>query len=228
MNIGFYGHSSCSYRSDDSLIDLLASKLNSNIVNIGVRQGSEERVLYELKKTKELDLAIIFHCPSNFLFLPGCDRDFKLDSNFHNRASYIWNINEIQGISDKMGFHQQHHKKFIEKFETVSKFVQAMTTFKAYFFDPDLIMNRYYGSLVQIDQYLIAKKINAIHVVANRSAMPDWFKFQSGIVDLEIADLTEKYKSASSDWFVNGITEEGNIIIANKLYQLIIDNGFNK
>ncbi len=228
MNIGFYGHSSCSYRSDDSLIDLLASKLNSNIVNIGVRQGSEERVLYELKKTKELDLAIIFHCPSNFLFLPGCDRDFKLDSNFHNRASYIWNINEIQGISDKMGFHQQHHKKFIEKFETVSKFVQAMTTFKAYFFDPDLIMNRYYGSLVQIDQYLIAKKINAIHVVANRSAMPDWFKFQSGIVDLEIADLTEKYKSASSDWFVNGITEEGNIIIADKLHQLIMDNGFNK
>lgn len=228
MNIGFYGHSSCSYRSDDSLMDLLASKLDSTISNIGVRQGSEERVLFELKKTKDLDLAIIFHCPSNFLFLPGCDRDFKIDSSFHRRASYIWNINDIQELSDKLGFHQEHHKKFIEKFETISKFVQAMTTLKTYFFDPDLNMNRYYGSLTQIDQYLLAKKINVIHIVSRRIPLPDWFKFQSGIVNTEIAELTEQYKSPSSDWFVNGITEEGNIIIADKLYQLIVDNGYIK
>jgi hypothetical protein len=228
MNIGFYGHSSCSYRSKDSLIDLLAAKLDSEIVNIGVRQGSEERVLFELKKTKDLDLAIIFHCPSNFLFLPGCDRDFKIDGKFQSRASYIWNINEIQDMNEKLGFHQEHHKKFIEKFQTINKFVNAMTTLKTFFFDPDLNMNRYYGSLSQIDQYLLAKQINTIHVVSNGLPLPDWFKFQSGIVDQSIPELIEEHKSSSSDWFVNGLTETGNVLIADRLYQLIVDNNFVK
>lgn len=228
MNIGFYGHSSCSYRSKDSLIDLLAAKLDSEIVNIGARQGSEERVLFELKKTKNLDLAIIFHCPSNFLFLPGSDRDFKLDGRFRSHASYIWTINEIQDMNEKLGFHQEHHKKFIDKFETVNKFVNAMTTFRSFFYDPDLTMNRYYGSLLQIDQYLLAKQINAIHVLSDGLPLPDWFKFKSGIVDETISNDIEEHKSASSDWFVNGLTETGNNVIAEKLYQLIIDNDFVK
>jgi len=228
MNIGFYGHSSCSYRSEDSLIDIVAAKTKSNIVNIGVRQGSEERVLWELKKTKNLDLAIIFHCPSNFFFLPDCDRDFKLDSKFTNKAEYIWNIMDLKEMTDKNAFHQEHHRRFVAKFKSITKFVSAMNVFRTYFYDPDLVMNRYYGSLIQIDQYLLAKKINAIHVVSNRLPIPTWFKFQSGIVNEEIASLTEEYKSSTSDWFVNGVTADGNKIIADKLCQLIIDNKFLK
>lgn len=228
MNIGFYGHSTCSFRSEESLIDIIAKKTKSNIVNIGVRQGSEERVLWELKKTKNLDLAIIFHCPSNFFFLPGCDRDFKLDSKFTNKAEYIWNVMDLKEMNDRNHFHQEHHRRFIAKFKTITKFVSAMNTFRSYFYDPDLIMNRYYGALIQIDQYITAKKINTIHVLSTDLQIPSWFKFSSGVIDNDIAAMAEPHKLATSDWFVNGLTEEGNILVADKLYELILANDFLK
>jgi hypothetical protein len=89
-------------------------------------------------------------------------------------------------------------------------------------------MNRYYGSLVQIDQYITAKKINAIHVVSDDLQIPSWFKFTSGVIDRDIAEIIKNNQSTISDWFVNGLTDEGNALVAEKLYEIILNNGFLK
>lgn len=211
MKIGFYGHSSCAYRSEDSLIDLVAQNLSGVIVNTGVRQGSEERILFELKKTKELDLAIIFHSEPQYLFLPGCDRDIGLNSLTELRIGYLfenWDKN----------FFQTHHKKFVDKFKDPETFYNLITEYRKFLYHPDLQNNRFYGSLIQIDQYLTSKNIPAIHIV-NKS-IPNWFKFSSGIVDTSVNDLIRSNSTSQSNWFVNSITKEGNQLVAKRLTEL--------
>ena len=209
-NFGYYGHSNCAYRSPDSLVDIVANNFSAEIINIGVRQGSEERILYELKKTKNLDLAIIFHCPPSFLFLPNSDRDIGIISTSQSKAEYMFNKwNQ---------FAKLHHKKFIEKFGSADEFWAAVQTYKNYFYDPDLQLNRYYGALIQIDSYLTARQIPCIHIV---DTVPNWFKFTSGIVDYSINDIIKQNQVRHGDFFVNCVTKEGNRLIANKLIELV-------
>ena len=69
MNIAFYGHSGCAAPNHpESWLNLLCTKLNFKMTNYGSLQGSEERILYELKKTRKLDLAIIFHSYYSYTF----------------------------------------------------------------------------------------------------------------------------------------------------------------
>jgi hypothetical protein len=250
-NVGFYGHSSCAYRSDDSFIDMLAQRLNFKIKNIGVRQGSEERVLYELKKTKGLDLAIIFHCPHDHIFLPECDRDFAVGMNFEKKVRYVWRDGKekqklpadwadydiekhvivgktidrwaqrpLEELTSSQDFHNEHHKKFMAKFGSPETFIDAIKIYRKYFEEPDLIMNRFSGALVQIDQYLQFKNIKAIHIVGNNITLPPWFKFQNSLVDDVIPDILDKH-DVGNVFFVNNIDKEGNLLVADRLEQLI-------
>jgi hypothetical protein len=216
-NIGFYGHSNCAYRSDDSLIDILANNIGSTIVNTGVRQGSEERILFELKKTKDLDLAIIFHSEAQFIFVPNADRDISIKQITNSKSNYIF--------ADHLNtYHQIHHKKFVELFKNPEELEAAVHYLKTYFYHPDLQLNRFYGSLIQIDQYLTTKRIPAIHVVSPNT-IPNWFKFTSGIVDTEIIQLVKSHALIAGEWFVNIINKEGNRAIAKRLQEIIEDNG---
>jgi hypothetical protein len=212
MNVGFYGHSNCAYRSDDSLIDILASNLHANIVNIGVRQGSEERILFELKKTKQLDLAIIFHSQPHLIFVPNADRDLSIKQITESKSNYIFK----EHLDD---YHKQHHKKFVEVFKTPEELQSAIESLRSYFYHPDLQLNRFYGSLIQIDQYLLSKNIPAIHVVIPNS-IPSWFTFKSGIVDTSIMKMVNDYKVPHEEWFVNMINKEGNKVVAEILTAL--------
>jgi hypothetical protein len=54
---------------------MLQDHFNAKIVNSGCTHCSEERILFELKKSKNLDLAIIFHSRVDCMFVPGWDRD---------------------------------------------------------------------------------------------------------------------------------------------------------
>lgn len=220
MKIGYYGHSNCAYRSEESFLDIFAEKIKAEIVNTGVRQGSEERILYELKKTKKVDLAIIFHSYPNYLFLPGSDRDFDLKSIINRHAEHIWDSFEIAKISSGWEFHLEHHKKFTDKFQTLENFVDVLNSYKEYLYDPDLHLNRYYGALIQIDQYLKSKNILSVHIV-EKDYLPNWFRFMSGVVDSSILEIISNTRLTENDkWCANGITADGNRLVADQLYKI--------
>ena len=213
LNIGFYGHSNCAYRSEDSLIDLVATALNANVVNIGARQGSEERILFELKKTKCLDIAIIFHSQPHFVFIPESDRDISMKQLTSDKFDYIFG--DITNI-----YHRTHHKKFVELFKNSEELKRATHYLKTYFYHPDLQLNRFYGSMIQIDQYLLKKSIKAIHVIS-KNDMPGWFSFESGITDDSVISLIDQHPLKHNETFANVMTREGNKAVAKRLLELI-------
>jgi hypothetical protein len=216
MNIGFYGHSNCAYRSPESFLDIVATHYNGKIVNTGCKQGSEERILFELKKTKKLDVAIIFHCHHSALFIPESDRDIHLDVSIQ-RAKDLFRTDHLDSE-----FTLEHNPKFNQLFKTNEHLYSAIDTYKTYFYHQDLVLNRYYGALLQIDQYLSFKNINTVHVLDDKCVIPNWFKF-SGCVDTEIMSIADR-EIAKNPFFVNCISKEGNKLIADKLINLIDAN----
>lgn len=212
MNIGFYGHSNCAHRGEHSFLDIVANKFNGTVVNTGVRQGSEERILYELKKTKNLDLAIIFHSRPSFVFLPNSDRDLEFNNVKEHRIQYL--LNEFE-----KDFTSKLSPIFKKEFESTEYLKHVVELFQKHFYNPDMILNRYYGSLMQIDKYLLDKQIPCIHIL-EKDSLPKWFSFQTGIVDFSIMKIVEKHKLEYGKYFVNIITKEGNLEVADKLSQM--------
>jgi len=205
MNIGFYGHSNCAYRSSESFLDIVANHYAGKVVNTGCKQGSEERILFELKKTKNLDVAVIFHCHHSSLFIPHADRDIHINSVDEARTQNL--------------FTKQNNTKFSTLFETDENLYSSIETYRNYFYHQDLMMNRYYGALIQIDQYLSFRNIKHINVVDKSCAIPSWFKF-NGYVDNEIMQTAER-TIQKNPFFVNCISKEGNKLIADKLISII-------
>jgi hypothetical protein len=225
MKIGFYGHSNCAFRSQDSFIDIIAKNLNAEIVNTGVRQGSEERILFELKKSKDLDLAIIFHSRPSFLFLPNCKRDMALGLGKINQSRLKYLLEEKQ-IPEE--FQTSNNTSLKSEFKDLEYLKNVLESYQAHFYNPILVMNRYYGALLQIDRYLEDKKIPCIHVLEKETVTPNWFTFKSGIVDFSIMEIVTENPVNYGDFFVNLITKEGNLKVADKLLimikELLVDN----
>lgn len=219
MNIGFYGHSNCAYRSNDSFLDLVADHFNATVVNTGVKQGSEERILFELKKSKNLDVAVIFHCQSSSLFLPECDRDIDLKSFDFAKAENLFQNSQLDSE-----FTKTHQPKFREVFKTDDTFFNVVCNYKEYLHHPDLMMNRYYGALIQIDQYLSSRDIFAIHILEKKLPIPAWFKFSSGIIDYQIMTIVNTCP-AKNPFFANAITREANYLISTLLINIITARG---
>jgi len=226
MNIHIFGHSVC-YRATKrdpipTFTDMLAEKYNIPDEHIlATTFSSEERLLYYLKKSKNVDLAIIFHSLPGSLFVPTISRDFgeKMKTNtesdlwtkkyFDNRVQYFENPDSKNAEPSDLDF---------EEFKT------AYSLYLKYFVTPDLIKNRYYGALIQIDQYLTYKKIPAIHCVL-KECVPAWFTFSSGIVDLDLAEPGNHRGpyACSNQHTVNSVTPTGNRHIFNKLVEYIDD-----
>lgn len=213
MNIGFYGHSNCAYRSEHSFLDLVAQHYNGKVVNQGCKQGSEERILFELKKTKHLDVAVIFHSHHNALFIPDSDRDVHAIDVTYDRATNMFQSHLDNEFSNK------HNPKFRNLFQTDGNLFDAIDAYKKYFYHKDLELNRYYGALIQIDQYLSFRNIKAIHVVHDSCAIPSWFEF-NGYVDETIMQICEQ-EVAKNPFFVNCVSQYGNRLIADKLIEII-------
>ena len=205
MNIGFYGHSICSWSGTKfgykSFIDQIAEKYSANIVNIGSLQGSEERILFELKKTKKLDVAFIFHSYPKFVFIPKCDRDISIKSVPENKAKQFWRpFNEGLGVEgegnptepsqEEFEKYFQDYGNFKDVFKTSEEYIIAMKSYKSYFYHPDLVTNRYQSAAVLIDQYLIGNNIKAYHSIDKRF-YPNWMDFKSGPVEHELAELRD-------------------------------------
>lgn len=274
MNIGIYGHSLCSwYRQQDfNFISKLKSHYNATIQHHAVAQGSEERILFKLKKTKDLDLAIIFHARPESIFVPSWDRDccsmdrenlkhkikdLTLDDfnrdvdtkftqeqlNFFkkipNLASYevllAQNINDESQLENLVNEWNNGNTQLIKKWldsynnkEFYHDLFNALELNKKYLFHHDLQRSRYYGSLMQIDQYLLYKEIPVVHCIGNSSWYPNWFEFKSGIIENSIYKFNQyneyKVTSEESD---NSINTSGNSEIFRLLIPLI-DQAFEK
>lgn len=216
MNIGFYGHSNCAYSSPDSFLDIVAGRLSANLVSKGVRQGSQERILFNLKKTRNLDVAIIFHSEPGYTFLPNCDRDIDLTNISKRRMETVFRQEEWNG-----SFLANYNPSFKEHFKSLEAVVNTATVYRDHLYHPDAVLNRFYGALLQIDRYLVDRSIPCVHVLSYSNAIPDWFKFSSGIVDYTVMDLCQKYKTERDQFFVNTVTREGNLAVANRLITLI-------
>jgi hypothetical protein len=219
MNLYIIGHSSCRRQKPGQqphFIDMLFEKYNlvdeclHQVANI-----SEERILYFLKKTPKMDVAIIFHGRPSSVFVPTIDRDFNLDNmgetwiNSKNTIAYYPNRDQSLFTSGQTPPYQLVTQGEIRK---------AYDAHEKYFFTRDLQRNRFLGSLLQIDQYLTSKKIPVIHCPF-KNTIPSWFNFSSGIVDYELANLQDYTIRETDMW--NHISPEKNIYIANKLIEYI-------
>lgn len=242
MKIYFFGHSATKGRMEPifpkTFFNLVYDYFSlPNSVNIlengdyedghtlsrGFIKCSEERILFFLKKTKidpENDIVIIFHGDPNFVFCPSLDHDFrnsaidKWDRDYYEEKDK--NFIQYENFKDKLP------KDYYEGTDINWRDVETLlNTNLKNFYHIDLQFNRYYGALIQIDQYLRSRKIPVIHCI-HKEYIPSWFKFSSGIVDTELIEI--QYNSDYSISYAkssNGINEEGNKIIANKLTKYI-------
>jgi hypothetical protein len=280
--IGVFGPSLAKWdhKQEFSYITKLKNYFDAEIVYTGVAQASEERLLFTIKKTKKLDLAIVIHTMPDFVFVPSIDRDFNTLDN----ASLISKIpdGDTKEFFSKLG-HSDLPTSFIELWEkipntmcfsilkdlklvpdlwpennkefdrsTLDAFIkddidfvrkkmrekshmvddiefwielfESFRLFRKYLYHHDLQMNRYYGALIQIDQYFTAKKIPVVHCCYRKEWFPSWFKFESGVVDWTICPMQHE----SSEWYIrdqnlseNSVNPDGNKIIFEKLLSLI-------
>jgi hypothetical protein len=148
------------------------------------------------------------------LFIPESERDLHARDLTRERADHLLNVENLDNDFTKF-----HTPKFKDLFGSTGKLIEVYETYKQFLYHPDLELNRYYGSLLQIDQYLLYKQVKTIHVLADSCAIPEWFKF-SGVVDNSIMKLIQQHPQ-TNPFFVNCITKEANILVANKLIDII-------
>jgi len=201
-NIVILGHSIASWSGYDiygqkSFIDLLVEQLNYNLLAIGVREGSEERILQTLKKQKDLDIAIIFHSRAKHLYLPGCDRDVVINKIDKSKCDYLIKIsNPIR-----------------EKFKDSNTLHRFINEYNQYLNDPSVQNDRFIGALLQIDQFCFHKGIKCIHIPLTDN-IPSWFNFASGNCKPHIQEIANTHLEKG---YPNGLSQQGQNVLAELL-----------
>lgn len=225
MNIGFYGPSTvCWHNSTNntSFIDQISKHFAAQVVNVGVPQGSEERILFDLKKTRKLDIAVIFHTLPRYIFLPMCDRDVSLDCVKPRKAQLLWTESDPRKVPDLEKFKHEFFRYggIAEKFTTVEEFVEAMGIMREYFYHPDLQTNRYQGAMLAIDSYLASLDIPVFHAVVPAHT-PQWLMPKSGTVNTELSGWNWTLVNNQNPHNPNNLTAEQNTQIAHILIDWI-------
>lgn len=271
MKIGIFAHSIARCKSNDSTswVDKIAKHYDANVQNYTTTMCSEERILFNLKKAKDLDLAIIFHAKPRYMFIPAWHRDVDtldqdtitikagMDLKQILRQENIMSEQQLEAVSiEQLQYMLQdfykipdnavysvlqslnhdeaaqlldqgnichEFKQFIaqhtDKVAYYSDLVQCLLLNKRFMFHVDLQNSRHQGAMVLIDQYLTAKQIPAVHCVL-KHGVPDWFTFQSGVVDYELAGFQREHKNRNGI-SSNSISEQGNQLLFKKMVELI-------
>jgi hypothetical protein len=217
MHIEFFGSSITASGKDhnrfETFKDLILNDYKAVSFNIDHALCSEERILYNLKKTGEIDIALIFHSSPKEVYWPNFSRDFTY-------------------MDEERRLNQVNYKSLYSYLQPESlgkaKSLHLLDMFYDYFYNKDVTTNRYYGALTQINDYVFTKKIPTIHFVSNLKHIPSWFEFKSGIVDKKIIFNWDKDSSSlSKDYHcsysksANAITQEGNIIMFELIKEYI-------
>jgi hypothetical protein len=216
MNIHIFGNSICRPQEDGiapHFVDILFEKYNLPYEFLHMFPNmSEERILYLLKKTKDIDLAIIFHGVEGSIYAPTLDWDFNL--NVINPAKWYLIDPENRVLPYHPNRITDSSVDVVEEIPRI-QIKDALEVYKKFFHTRDSIRNRYLGALIQIDQYLTHKKIPVIHCAYMKS-IPSWFKFSSGIVDYDLVKLHDT-GSVNVHIMKNRLTPENNQLVANTL-----------
>ena len=219
MNIYIFGHSIVRFRSPTQDVpqftDILSKKYNIPRTNIIQADCiSQERILFFLKKLKNVDLVIIFYGPSDSVFVPVVDRDFApiTDPNLWEEKLSTMDYYKNR-LRDNITNNQLEHI-------TQDEIKLGYNSYINFFHTRDTTINRNAGALIQIDQYLGYKNIPAIHCPLP-TTMPVWFKFTNGIVDTELGNSQNGQYGCSIDRSSNRVNSIGNRHIADKLSSYI-------
>lgn len=212
MNLGIYGASITAWKPEDdfSFTSRLRDYYNAKLVHVGQAMASEERILDNIKKTKKLDLALIFHSRPKYIYVPSWHRDISTIRKDELEKKIELDI--TKKILNRPTFNEDHLEEDLmieQKFENRDEWIQALILYHKYMHNPDVHRNRYYGALIQIDQYLNYKKIPAVHVVGENTELPNWFKFTSGVI-VETASHIIKGHTVDRTLSANGVDSEGN------------------
>ena len=220
MKIEFFGSSiigSNKFQPEKpkAFYDLILDHFNASSLNFMIAQCSEERILYNLKKTSEIDIAVIFHSTPQFIYFPNFSRDFAFMKD-HEIDDWTNRDDFLQYVP---AFHE-NKKDTVTTFDVPTKTVNTLLLkhYMKLHFNRDADRNRFHGALSLIDQYVYTKNIPTIHMT--HDDIPNWFNPKSGIVDRDIWDMERDY-SVSFNKSVNGISVEGNHLIFNKLKDYI-------
>ena len=221
MNLHIFGHSIAMravQQSDPPKFPTFADQLMQKYsvpveCHHAVSQGSEERILYYLKKAKDIDIALIFHGNHRSFFCPTWNNDLR-----YINSKDFWD-GEACGYVQYMP--SIIHDSFTMKHEPIilskQHYRPLYNCFTEHFYTHDLNKNRFYGALMQIDQYLKHKNIPAIHCTL-KNTIPTWFEFSQGIVDTELAQLQHSGEYACSHHIsANAMTQEGNAYFVETL-----------
>jgi len=241
MNIGIYGHSIALWdgKEELSFIKKIKDHFDANIVNTGRGMCSQERILFDLKKTKKIDLAIVVHSNPEYIFVPAWHRDvhsvdrYTILKKANNNAGYRETLNiffkdNSSKASDPEAVQAWYEEEFGNLKGTMDTdfyqgMVEALVLNKQYLFHPDMQRNRYYGALMQVDQYLTSKQIPTVHCLGKSHWYPNWFKFTSGEIEpgaIQGLRKNSKYVVGYNK-SCNAINAEGNNLIFNTLLPLI-------
>lgn len=208
-NLGLFGHSVC---TDSQFVigsyqQLLVEKFPTlNIVNLGSGNSSEERIFYELKKTKNLDIAVIFHSRPGAMFIPNSNRDlYTTHRELKPTVEYQWNhLVKSNGIRNV--------------FPDLKTFYDTFEFYMSYLSTPDLEKNRFESALLAIDSYCLTDKVKLVIHVPYRRFIPSWFSFRSGIISEELIKLSLQQGNPNNpNGLHNGVNEQ----IAELLITLI-------
>lgn len=219
MKINFYGNSLCGRNISgtlfDTWVDRIISKYDCDRPEfIGIAQCSEERILFNLKKSQPFDIAIIMHGEPGFIFCPTFQRDLHKQSN---KEFISWDQTYDYYPNSLKDEKQTRESEVITL--SVEETRNTLERYQKYFYTPETNRNRFYGALIQIDQYLKFKNIPAIHCPQHRHDIPKWFQFTSGPVLYDVASMQHDNSpySCSYNKSENAVNEEGNEIIFNLL-----------
>ena len=245
MNIEFFGPSIIASGKNNqnfyTFYDLLLSSFNASSLNTQIPLCSEERILYNLKKTTNIDVALIFHTQPQFIYFPNFTRDhvFYNEKEIHNQLK----LSSLDFIEEFKQNKKDHVNPWTLKSQQIesNRSLDFLTDFMDLYFNRDVNLNRFHGALNLINDYLFNRKIPVIHFVSNKSYIPSWFKFKSGIIDETIflsysygdnmkpigikdkdgpLSLAGKYQVSYSK-SSNAISEEGNTIFYNMIKKYI-------
>lgn len=220
MNIGFYGPSVVLWRPSDefSFITRIRNHFNGELVHTGTPLCSEERLLYEIKKTKKLDLAIVVHTKPKFIFVPSWNRDIRTTDKEDILKKFQYNLLDADGVlQDPDSVRGDINENY---FENKDEFILAVQLYYKYMMHPDLQRDRYHGALIQIDQYLTYKKIPTVHIVGVNTEIPKWFEFKSGVTFQSMPELLDEHAVHRSQ-SANMLDAEGNDKIFKKILPVI-------